>query len=85
MGGLFGGGGSSAPPPKSATQIRAEQDAETARTRAEERATSKEKTEMQGAQRRRRLRRTGGMRLLFSPARREGPDSQNLKTTLGGD
>ena len=33
MGGLFGGGGSSAPPPKSATQIRAEQDAETARTR----------------------------------------------------
>ncbi len=85
MGGLFGGGGSSAPPPKSAAQIRAEQDAETARTRSEERATSQEKSEMQGVQRRRRLRSTGGMRLLFSPARREGPDSQNLKTKLGGD
>ena len=85
MGGLFGGGGSSAPAPKSATQIRAEQDAEAARTRTEERATSKEKSEMQGVQRRRRLRRTGGMRLLFSPARLEGPDSQNLKTKLGGD
>jgi hypothetical protein len=83
MGGLFGGGSSA--PPKSATQIRAEQDAEAARTRADERATSREKSEMQGAQRRRRLRRTGGMRLLFSPARLEGPDSQNLKTKLGGD
>jgi len=85
MSGIFGGGGSSAPPPKSAAQIRAEQDAEAARTRAEERATSREKSEMQGVQRRRRLRRIGGMRLLFSPARREGPDSQNLKTRLGGD
>ncbi len=84
MGGLFGGG-SSGPAPKSAAQIRAEQDAAAANTRAEERATSKEKSEMQGAQRRRRLRRSGGMRLLFSPARREGPDSQALKTKLGGD
>ena len=82
MSGIFGGG---RPAPKSAAQIRAEQDAEAARTRAEERATSREKSEMQGAQGRRRLRRTGGMRLLFSPARREGPDSQNLKTKLGGD
>ena len=49
-----------------------------------ERATAQERTEMQGVQSRRRLRRTGGMRLLFSPARREGPDSQNLKTKLGG-
>jgi hypothetical protein len=34
---------------------------------------------MQGAQARRRLRRSGGMRLLFSPERQEG-----MKTKLGG-
>ena len=33
--------------------------------RQEERAEAQETTQMQGAQRRRRLRRTGGMRLLF--------------------
>jgi hypothetical protein len=30
------------------------------------------------------LRRTGGMRLLFSPARTEGPD-QSVVTKLGGN
>ena len=40
-------------------------------------------TLMQGVQRRRRLRRSGGLRLLFSPARQEGPDQQ-VVTKLGG-
>jgi hypothetical protein len=39
---------------------------------------------MQGAQARRRLRRTGGMRLLFSPARREGPGDIPMQRKLGG-
>ena len=77
MSGIFGGG---RPAP-----TQAQKDAEAAQARAGERATAQERTEMQGVQSRRRLRRTGGMRLLFSPARREGPDSQNLKTKLGGD
>ena len=77
MSGIFGGG-RSAP-------TQAQKDAEAAQARADERATAQERTEMQGVQSRRRLRRTGGMRLLFSPARQEGPDSQNLKTKLGGD
>lgn len=75
MSGLFGGG---RPAP-----TQAQRDAEAAQARAEERATSQERTEMQGAQRRRRLRRTGGMRMLFSPERREGPD-QAISTKLGG-
>lgn len=77
MSGIFGGG---RPAP-----TQAQKDAEAAQARASERATAQERREMQGVQSRRRLRRTGGMRLLFSPARREGPDSQNLKTKLGGD
>jgi len=77
MSGIFGGG---RPAP-----TQAQKDAEAAQARAGERATAQERTEMQGVQSRRRLRRTGGMRLLFSPARREGPDSQNLKTKLEGD
>jgi hypothetical protein len=39
---------------------------------------------MQGAQARRRRRRTGGMRLLFSPARLEGPGDLPKSTKLGG-
>jgi hypothetical protein len=49
-----------------------------ARARAEERAESEETTAMQAAMGRRRLRRTGGMRLLFSPIR------QMMQTKLGG-
>jgi hypothetical protein len=74
MAGLFGGG--------KRTKTQAEKDAEAAQQRAEERATAQERTEMQGAQARRRLRRTGGMRLLFSPTRQEGTGTQ---TKLGGD
>tara|TARA_R110000744_G_C19044466_1_gene527059 strand:+ start:79 stop:333 length:255 start_codon:yes stop_codon:yes gene_type:complete len=82
MGGLFGGGGSSAPV-KTAAQLTAEQNASAARSRAEERATSKESAEMKGVQNRRRLRRTGGQRMLFSPTRTEGPN-QAISTKLGG-
>jgi hypothetical protein len=39
---------------------------------------------MKGAQARRRLRRSGGLRLLFSPARREGPGDLPKGTKLGG-
>tara|TARA_R110000765_G_scaffold331615_1_gene422396 strand:- start:191 stop:415 length:225 start_codon:yes stop_codon:yes gene_type:complete len=72
MSGLFGG--------RKKAPIQAEKDAEAAQNRAEERATAQERTEMQGAQGRRRLRRSGGMKLLFSPARTEGPQ----QTKLGG-
>ena len=86
MGGLFGGGGSSKPaaPTKTAAQLTAEQDAASARSRADERAEASEISEMRGAQRRRRLRRTGGLRLLFSPARMEGPDAPPTTSNLGG-
>lgn len=78
MGGLFGGGGGRSAP------TQAQKNAESAQARAEERATAQERTEMQGAQARRRLRRTGGMRLLFSPARMEGPGDLPKSTKLGG-
>ena len=58
MGGLFGGGGSKAPA-KTEAQIKAEE----AQARQAERAESQEQSEMQGAQSRRRLRRTGGMKI----------------------
>lgn len=77
MAGLFGGRKKRGP-------TQAETDAEAARARAEERATSEERTQMQGAQARRRLRRSGGMRLLFSPARQEGPGDLPQTRLLGG-
>ena len=80
MGGLFGGGGGSRTPAKTEAQIKAEE----AQARQAERAESQEQSEMQGAQSRRRIRRTGGMRLLFSPLRQEGPGSEIKKTKLGG-
>ena len=52
--------------------------------RQEQRAEAQETSEMQGAQRRRRLLRTGGMRLLFSPLRQEGPGIDEIKKKLGG-
>ena len=74
MAGMFGGGGRRAP---SAEELRAQE----AQERAEERATAQERTEMRGAQARRRLLRRGGLRLLFSPARQEGP---GFTRKLGG-
>jgi hypothetical protein len=73
MSGIFGGG---RPAP-----TQAQKDAETAQARAGERATAQERKEMRGVQRRSRLRQSGGMRLLFSPMRQEGPDKN---TFLGG-
>ncbi len=55
-----------------------------AQKRQEERAEAQERREMTGAQRRRRMLRTGGMRLLFSPLRREGPGTSGGTTKLGG-
>lgn len=76
MGGLFGGG--------RRAPTEAEKEAEKAQARQEERAQAQETSEMQGAQARRRLRRTGGMRLLFSPTRM-GDTRQGAQTKLGGD
>ena len=78
MSGLFGGGGRKGP---SAEELRSQERAREAQERAEERATTQERTEMQTAQARRRLLRRGGLRLLFSPARREGP---GFTRKLGG-
>tara|TARA_R100001510_G_scaffold2379_2_gene1834 strand:- start:412 stop:645 length:234 start_codon:yes stop_codon:yes gene_type:complete len=52
--------------------------------RQEQRAEAQETTQMQGLQKRRRLRRTGGMRLLFSPLRQEGAAIDDIKKKLGG-
>ena len=73
MGGIFGGG--------SRAPSQAQKDAEAAQGRADERATSQERSEMRGIQRRSRLKKSGGMRLLFSPMRQEGPQKNTL---LGG-
>lgn len=73
------GGFSSRPPAKSQAQI----DAEEAQARQAARAEAAEIKEMQGLQGRRRLRRSGGMRLLFSPLRQEGPGVVG-STKLGG-
>lgn len=54
-----------------------------AQKRAEDRATAMEQQESAAAAARMRLMSTGGLRLLFSPARREGPNSTALGTTLG--
>ena len=53
-------------------------------SRQEQRAEAQETSEMQGAQSRRRLLRSGGMRLLFSPLRQEGPGINEIKKKLGG-
>lgn len=54
-----------------------------AQRRAEDRAKAMEQQESAAASARMRLMQTGGLRLLFSPARREGPNSTALGTTLG--
>jgi hypothetical protein len=75
MSGLFGGGKK-----KPATDPKVTE----AQARQEERATAAETSEMQDVQRRRRRMRTGGLRLLFSPARLEGPGSEAAKQTKLG-
>ena len=62
----------------------AEPEVSEAQQRQEQRAEASERKEMTKLQRRRRLMRTGGLRLLFSPARQEGPGSLPKQSTLGG-
>lgn len=81
MSGLFGGGRRREP---SVEEVRAQEQAREAQERAEERAESQERTEMRGVQARRRLLRRGGFRLLFSPARQEGPGSPMTRKLGGG-
>lgn len=64
--------------------VLADQSSQGAVERSEERAAAQEETQMRGMQRRRRLRRSGGMRLLFSPLRMEGPAVAGYKKLLGG-
>ena len=73
MSGLFGGGGGSAPPPQ-VTETQKKQEA-----RAE--AQTREEAAQSAA--RRRVQRTGGIRLLMSPARQEGPNQIAQQSTLG--
>ena len=68
----------------SVEEVRVQEQATAAQERAEERATTQERTEMQGAQARRRLLRRGGLRLLFSPARQEGPGMATTRMLGGG-
>jgi len=64
-------------------EVPAKQEVSAAQARQEARAEASEERQQQGVQRRRRLQRSGGMRLLFSPLRREGPGSVG-STKLGG-
>ena len=59
---------------------------EQAQERQAERAEAQETKQMQGAQRRRRRMRSGGMRLLFSQLRQEGPGALgSTRNKLGGN
>jgi hypothetical protein len=80
----MGGFGSSRADPAPAPAPVAAPEVSEAQQRQEQRAEAQEKKQMQGTQRRRRLMRTGGLRLLFSPARMEGPGSPPKSKTLGG-
>jgi hypothetical protein len=65
-------------------EVPAKQEVSAAQQRQEQRAEAQETKEMTGAMRRRRMLRTGGMRLLFSPMRQEGPGVGGSGTKLGG-
>ena len=78
MSGIFGRKKAKAAPVKEQTET------EKIVERQEQRAEAQEISEMQGAQKRRRIIRSGGMRLLFSPLRQEGPGVAELKKKLGG-
>jgi len=74
------GGLSSRPPAKSQAQI----DLEEAQLQQAASAEAKEKEEMTAAAARRRLMQTGGLRLLFSPMKLEGPGTIGSQKKLGG-
>lgn len=81
---MGGFGSSRADPAPAPAPVAAAPEVSEAQQRQEARAEAQEKKQMQGTQRRRRLMRTGGLRLLFSPARMEGPGSPAKSKTLGG-
>lgn len=81
---MGGFGSSRADPAPAPAPVAAQPAVSEAQTRQEQRAEAQERKEMRGTQRRRRLMRTGGLRLLFSPARMEGPGSPPKSKTLGG-
>tara|TARA_R110000822_G_scaffold231051_1_gene363126 strand:+ start:23 stop:337 length:315 start_codon:yes stop_codon:yes gene_type:complete len=74
MSGIFGGG--SRAPQQTVQQVESKSAVSAAQSRADERASSSEAAEMKGVQKRSRLRRTGGQRMLFSPFRTEGPNQK---------
>ena len=76
MSGLIGGG---APSP-----TQAQKDAEATQAKAEQQAEAQKKFEMKSAMARRRLMKTGGLKLLFSPAKQEGPGDLPKTLKLGG-
>jgi hypothetical protein len=78
MGGFFGGGSKTTTIYKTEEASQAKRDTEAAQARTEARAEAATTKEQQGVQSRRRLMRTGGLRLLFSPARQEGPGNVKL-------
>jgi len=84
MGGIFGR--KSAPAPAPAPAPTPQKKVEQVQERQAERAEAQEVKEMKGVQKRRRRMRSGGMRLLFSPMRQEGPGALgSTRTKLGGN
>ncbi len=83
MAGIFKSKKRSEPTPATPAAV-AEVKAEEAQERAAERAETQESTEMKALQERRRLLRRGGLRLLFSPARLEGPGARQTRKLGGG-
>ena len=76
-------GGFKSRPAPAPVQV-AQQEVSEVQERQEERAEAQEVKQQQGVQRRRRLRRRGGMRLLFSPLRQEGPGAKGSSKLGGG-
>lgn len=71
--------------PAAPQKSEAQKKVEVVQARQAERAEAATTREQQAVQGRRRLMRTGGLRLLFSPMRQEGPGSVgSTKTKMGG-
>jgi len=77
------GGFRSAPAPAPTTTM-ATQEVSEVQQRQDARAEAQDTKSQQGIQRRRRLQRTGGLRLLFSLVRQEGPGAKGSSSKLGG-
>lgn len=77
------GGFKSSPAPAPTTTV-ASQEVSEVQQRQDARAEAQDTKAQQGIQRRRRLQRTGGLRLLFSPVRQEGPGAKGSAKLGGG-